>query len=73
MSSARAKGQVKADVPRVFWSVREFAAATGCALDTIYRRMHRGELAWTWVGGEKRIPDSEMKRLVDEAMARKTG
>lgn len=72
MSDTRAKGQVQADVPRLWWSAREFAAATGCAIDTVYRLMRKGGLAWEWIGGEKRIPNSEMERLLSGAEARRT-
>lgn len=72
MTSSRAKGQVQADVPRLWWSAKEFAAATGCALDTVYRWMKNSTLAWTYIGSEKRIPNSELERLLAEAQARKT-
>jgi excisionase family DNA binding protein len=72
MSSTRAKGHVEADVPRLWWSVKEFAAATGVALDTVYRWTKNGKVAWTWLGGEKRIPNSEMERLFAEAEQRRT-
>lgn len=71
-STPRAKGQVQADVSRLWWSAKEFASATGCALDTVYRLMRNGGLEWTWIGGEKRIPNSEMERLLAEAQARRT-
>lgn len=63
------KGAVQADVPREFLSVKEFAATTGIALDTAYRMTQRGDLAWVRIGGEKRIPVSEITRLTEEAMA----
>jgi excisionase family DNA binding protein len=72
MSTRRAKGHVEANVPRLWWSVKEFAAATGVALDTVYRWTNRGQIAWTWLGGEKRIPNSEMERLLTEAKQRRT-
>lgn len=71
MTTARAKGNVEAAVPRLWWSVREFAAAFGVSLDTVYRMTRDHEIAWTWVGGEKRIPNSELERLMGEAMARR--
>jgi excisionase family DNA binding protein len=67
---SRAKGKVQADVPRTFWSVKEFAAALGVSLDTVYRMTRTGELAFTWVGGEKRIPNTELERLLAEAHQR---
>lgn len=72
MSSPRAKGQVQADgVSRLWWSVKEYAAATGLALDTVYRQMGRGDLAWEWMGGEKRIPNVELENRLASALARK--
>lgn len=64
---SRAKGEVQADVPRNAWSVREFAAALGVNKHTIYRACNRGEIAWVQVGGEKRIPNAELERMVAEA------
>lgn len=72
MTASRAKGKVQADVPRLWWSVREFAAAFGVNVNTVYRLLDREELAWTWVGGEKRIPTSELDRLMAEAMDRRS-
>lgn len=72
MSDYRAKGIAKADVPRLFWSVREFATATGISLDTAYRRLAAGEIAYTDELGEKRIPNSEIERLTADAMQRRT-
>lgn len=68
----RAKGVAKADVPRLFWSVREFATATGLSVDSVYRLMHSGELAHTTSLGEYRIPHSEIERLTAEAQERRT-
>jgi excisionase family DNA binding protein len=68
----RAKGNVKADVPRVAWSVREFAAATGISIDTTYRLLDRGEVGWFQLGGEKRIPNTELERLLAEAEGRRS-
>lgn len=64
------KGHVEADVPRAFYTVREFAAAACLAVDTVYRLMKRDKLAWVRIGGEKRIPVTEVQRLTDEAMGR---
>lgn len=72
MTTARAKGKVAADVPRHFWSVREFAATTGVSLDTVYRLIRGGQLACTHIGGEKRIPNSELERLLSEAYERRS-
>lgn len=71
MTASRAKAQVVADgIPRVALSVREFAAAFGVNQHTVYRMCTRGELAWTRVGSEKRIPKSELERLLAEAYER---
>lgn len=70
MTASRAKGQVQADVPRTFWSVKEFAATLGVNVNTVYRLITDDKLAWTWVGGEKRIPNSELERLLSEAYGR---
>ena len=67
--SWRAKTAPKADVPRLFWSVREFAGALGLNVETVYRLIARHELAAVKVGGEHRIPNSEIERLTDEAQA----
>lgn len=67
MSAPRAKGQVQADVPRNFWSVKEFAATLGVSLDTVYRMIARRELACVQIAGEKRVPHSELERLLAEA------
>jgi len=70
MSTAQAKGKVQADVQREAWSVREFACALGANVHTIYRMCNRGELAWFQLAGEKRIPNSELERLMAEAYGR---
>lgn len=66
--SVRAKGKSKADLPRLFWSVNEFAHTCGLAQDTVYRLIRDRRLAAVKVNGEHRIPDSEIKRLTAEAM-----
>lgn len=65
----RAKGNVQADVPRTFWSVREFAATTGISIDTTYRLIKRRQLKCVQLGREKRIPNTELERLLSEAEA----
>jgi len=59
-------------VPRNAWSVKEFAAAWGVNVNTVYRLINTGQLAWTWIGGEKRIPNAELDRLMAEAMDRRS-
>ena len=68
-SRMRAKGARKADVPRTFWSVREFAETTGLAVDTVYRMISRGELGAVRLGGEHRIPNAELDRIVEQALS----
>lgn len=71
MTDSRAKARIAADgIPRLMLSVREFAAAFGCNYHTINRMCNRDELAWTRVGSEKRIPKSELERLLAEAYER---
>lgn len=54
-----------------FWSVNEFAALLGVGKHVIYRATDRGEIAWIKVGGSKRIPNSELERLLAEAQERR--
>lgn len=65
--TSRNKGQVQADVPRNFWSVREFAATLGVSLDTVYRLIKDNKLACVQIAGEKRVPHRELERLMAEA------
>jgi excisionase family DNA binding protein len=60
----------QAAATRAFYSVREFAAALGVGIHVIYRATDRDEIAWTKVGGSKRIPHSELERLLSEAHER---
>jgi len=68
--ATRAKGMPKADVPRAFWSVNEFATITGLAQDTVYRMIRASKLGAVRLGGEWRIPNQEVERLTAEAMQR---
>jgi len=64
----RAKGNVHAPgVERQAYSVREFAAAVGISIDSVYRCMKRGELKSFKIASEYRIPASEITRLLAEA------
>lgn len=63
------KGAVQADVPREFYTIREFASATCLAVDTVYRMRTRGDLAAVRLGGEWRIPREEIDRLKAAALA----
>jgi excisionase family DNA binding protein len=71
-TSKRAKGNIPADVPRIAYSVTEFAAGIGVNYQTALRMVHRGEVGHFLAGSEFRIPVSEVKRLIDEANERRT-
>jgi len=66
-SSSRAKGNINADVPRLAWTVREFASAIGVNYQTALRMIHSGQVGHFKAGGEYRIPNVEVERLVAEA------
>jgi excisionase family DNA binding protein len=66
-TSGRAKGNITADVPRLAWTVREFAAAIGVNYQTALRMVHSGQVGHFKAGGEYRIPNQELERLVTEA------
>lgn len=70
-SRDRARDRIHADVPRVAWSVKEFAVAMGVSLDTVYREIKADRLEWFKLGGEYRIPDTERERLLAEAAAKR--
>jgi excisionase family DNA binding protein len=69
-SSNRAKGNIKADVPRIAWTVREFAAAINVNYQTALAMIHTGQVGHFRAGGEYRIPNSEIERLLAEASPR---
>ncbi len=50
-------------IPRLAWSAAELAAALGVSRDVIYRDIHAGRIANSRVGGEHRIPITEVARL----------
>jgi excisionase family DNA binding protein len=50
-------------MPRVAVTISEFISATGLSRPTAYRLMQRGDLHFTQIGGLRRIPVSEFKRL----------
>ncbi|HET9142450.1 helix-turn-helix domain-containing protein [Actinophytocola sp.] len=66
-ASNRAKGNIQADVPRLAWTVREFAAAIGVNYQTALRMVHQGKVGHFKAGGEFRIPHKEIERLLAEA------
>jgi excisionase family DNA binding protein len=66
-TSNRAKGNIAADVPRLAWTVREFAAAIGVNYQTALRMIHSGQVGHFKAGGEYRIPDQEIQRLLAAA------
>lgn len=47
--------------------VREFAEAYGITVGTVRRLVHTGEIAHFWLGGQMRIPVSELDRLANSA------
>lgn len=63
-TSSRAKGNITADVPRLAWTVREFAAAIGVNYQTALRMIHDGQVGHFKAGGEYRIPQAEIERLL---------
>jgi excisionase family DNA binding protein len=63
-TSSRAKGTINAAVPRLAWTVREFAAAIGINYQTALRMIHSGQVGHFKAGGEYRIPDAEVERLL---------
>lgn len=68
MTASRAKAHIAAKgIEPVLLTVREFAAACRVNQNTVYRMCNRGELAWTRVGSEKRIPKAELERLLADA------
>jgi excisionase family DNA binding protein len=66
-TSDRAKGNITADVPRLAWTVREFAAAIGVNYQTALRMVHNGQVGHFKAGGEYRIPNQDLERLVTVA------
>jgi excisionase family DNA binding protein len=69
-TSSRAKGNITANVPRIAWSVREFAAAIGVNYQTGLAMIHSGEVGHFKAGGEYRIPQAEIERLLSQASQR---
>jgi excisionase family DNA binding protein len=68
MTAERRKGAINESVPRLWWSVREFAATAGLNYETALREIHKGTFAARKFGGEYRIPDAELQRVINEAM-----
>lgn len=66
-TSNRAKGNIKADVPRLAWTVREFAAAINVNYQTALAMIHTGQVGHFKAGGEYRIPHAEVERLLADA------
>lgn len=71
-TSTRAKGNIQADVPRIAYTVTEFAAGIGVNYQTALRMVHSGDVGHFPVGGEYRIPVAEVERLINEALDRRT-
>jgi excisionase family DNA binding protein len=70
-TSNRAKGNIKANAHRIAWSVREFAATIGVNYQTALAMVHNGDVGYFKAGGEYRIPQPEIDRLLSEASARR--
>jgi excisionase family DNA binding protein len=51
---------------RLLFTVEEVAEALGLSRSTIYRLLRRGELVATHIGSATRIPESSVRRFVDE-------
>lgn len=64
MSTPLRKGESLPDVPRSAWSIKELAATLGVNYFTVRRMVADREVKSFRVGGEYRIPDSELQRLL---------
>lgn len=71
-TSHRAKGNIAADVPRIAYTVMEFAAGIHVNYQTALNMVHAGTVGHFRVGGEFRIPVAEVERLINEALERRT-
>jgi excisionase family DNA binding protein len=60
---ARQRKRGRSILPRVAVTVNEFVSTTGLSRPTVYRMMMRGELRFAQIGGTRRIPVSEYRRL----------
>ncbi len=56
-------------VPRVAYSPAEFAEALGVSRQHVHNMIGRGELQSMKLGKARRIPATEIERLLDEASA----
>jgi len=72
MTASRAQQADDVDVPREFWTVREFAVSLGLNQHTVNRMCNHGQIGWIPIGRQKRIPNSELERLRAEALARRS-
>jgi excisionase family DNA binding protein len=50
-------------LPRVAVTIGEFVSSTGLSRPTVYRLMKSGRLHFAQIGGTRRIPVSEYRRL----------
>lgn len=60
---ARQRKRGGSTLPRVAVTVNEFVSTTGLSRPTVYRMMMRGKLRFAQIGGTRRIPVSEYRRL----------
>jgi excisionase family DNA binding protein len=51
---------------RLLFTVEEVAEALALSRSTIYRLLHRGDLVATRIGSAIRIPETSVRRFVDE-------
>ena len=51
---------------RLLFTVDEVAEALALSRSTIYRLLHRGDLVATHIGSAIRIPETSVRRFVDE-------
>lgn len=54
---------------RALYPVGEFCQLLGISRATAYRLMGRAELAFVRIGGERRIPASELERALKEGIS----
>jgi excisionase family DNA binding protein len=59
----RRRGHIRPSLPRVAVTVGEFSATTGLSRPTLYRMMIEKKLRYAQIGGTRRIPVSEYRRL----------
>ena len=56
-------------LPRIAWSVAEFAAMTGLSSDAVYDQIHAGEIPATKFGQQWRIANSYVEQVAAGTVA----